>query len=560
MENSLDYIGEGALVLSLDMYTETENNFYELFKQYERVLVESIASAFLLDSMLIQDRIGGNVDTIHNVRRGVEFKDKNNEDAYLNRGDYDSSKYHSHKNYREENRKNNLLQEQGNLFDSYTKKIVSRNERVDLDHTISAKEIHDDKARVLAGIHGEELANSKSNLNATNMSINRSKSQDSSEEFIKRNRKNRKNRDNRIKEIKKAKTITAKDKKELNKLESLNKLDEAELRKIDKSARKQYDGRLNQTYYNSELFLRTSFNSSARMGKTVAIRQGLGFVFTEVWIIVRKDMEYLNNTMEGDFSLEDFIKETGNSFIKAMDSVRLKYKDFIASVADGFLIGVLSDISSTILNIFTTTSKSAGRIIRQSWSSLVEAVKILIFNKDGLGYGEQIKAVSKIIFTSMSVILGSIIQAKLSEIIILPILRDVIPIFVGSLVTGITSISILYYMDNSERIRLLVEYCNENVRGSREVLLDYQKINQKVEKYAAELYSIDYESFKKEIQNLYVLNDAIYETKDIFELNIILTNAIESMGIKLPYSNMKEMDDFVNDTETKLIFGGRADV
>lgn len=554
MENIFDYIEEGALILSLDSYIETENNFYELFKQYERVIVESIASAFLLDSILIHDRLGGNVDTIHNVRAGLEYKNKNNEIAYGNRGDYDSSKYHSHINYKGKNKENKILQEQGNLKDSYTKSKLNMKEKVDLDHTISAKEIHDDRGRVLSGLQGEELANRESNLNATNMSINRSKGQSSSEEFIKRNKANRNERNIRIKEIKMSKTITAKDRKHLNKLENLNKLDEAELRKVDNKARKDYEKNINQSYYNSKSFLNDTFKSSTNMGSTVAIRQGLGFIFTEVWINVREDMESIKERTEGEFNAEIFIMEIANSFKKAMDSISLKYKNFIASIADGFLVGVMGDISNTILNIFTTTSKSAGKVIRQSWSSIVESVKILIFNKDDLAYGEQIKAVCKLIFTSVSISLGSIIQVKLSEILLVPIIKDIIPIFVGSLVSGIMSISLLYYMDNSERVESLVNYCNEYIRGSREVLMDFKTANKKVDKYAAELASIEYEAFKEEIENINVLNDAIYKTKDIYELNYILTSAIEFMGIKLPYSNMAEMDDFMNDSDRNLVF------
>ena len=290
------------------------------------------------------------------------------------------------------------------------------------------------------------------------------------------------------------------------------------------------------------------------MGTRVAIRQGLGFVFTEVWIIVREDMESIRESIEEEFNLENFIMKIANSFKRAVDEVSVKYKDFIASIADGFLVGVIADITNTILNIFTTSSKSSGKILRQSWSSIVQSVKVLIFNKEDLGYGEQIKAVCKIIFTSISVTLGSIIQVKLSEIIIIPVLKDIIPIFVGSMVTGIMSISILYYMDNSERVKSLVNYCNEYIRGSREVLIDLKEANKKVDKYAAELASIEYEAFEEQIENINVLNDAIYKTKDVYELNYILTSAIEFMGIKLPYSNMAEMDDFMNDSDRNLVF------
>ena len=59
-----------------------------IFKQYERVLVESLITSFGLD-FLVRDRVGGDVDTIHNVRQigknpDMVYKNKANERAYEN--------------------------------------------------------------------------------------------------------------------------------------------------------------------------------------------------------------------------------------------------------------------------------------------------------------------------------------------------------------------------------------------------------------------------------------------------------------------------------------------
>ena len=46
-----------------------EESIYDsLFKQYERVVLESLITSFGLD-MLMGDKHGGDVDTIHNVRQ-----------------------------------------------------------------------------------------------------------------------------------------------------------------------------------------------------------------------------------------------------------------------------------------------------------------------------------------------------------------------------------------------------------------------------------------------------------------------------------------------------------
>ena len=40
-----------------------------LLSEYKRVIFESLISAFALDGLLVQDHHGGDVDTIHNVRK-----------------------------------------------------------------------------------------------------------------------------------------------------------------------------------------------------------------------------------------------------------------------------------------------------------------------------------------------------------------------------------------------------------------------------------------------------------------------------------------------------------
>jgi len=66
----------------------------------------------------------------------------------------------------------------GALKDSYTGEDIPASGTSDLDHVVSAKEIHDDRGRSLAGLKGTDLANSDENLQATNRRTNRTKKAD----------------------------------------------------------------------------------------------------------------------------------------------------------------------------------------------------------------------------------------------------------------------------------------------------------------------------------------------------------------------------------------------
>lgn len=554
MSEDIKFLESNILIVSSDRYNSTNDKFYELLKEYERVIIESISSAFLLDTALIKDRIGGNVDTIHNVRNGIEFKNKENEKDYLNRGDYDSNKYHSHKNYKEVNKTNSNLKKEGNLYDSYTGEKFSKNDNVDLDHFISAKEIHDDKGRVLAGLSGEELANKDSNLYATDRSINRSKKQESMEDYLKRIKDQKEDRNKRIAQLKERENLNKKEKNELNKLEKQNKLNEDEINEISIKANKEYNDEINKSYYSSKKFFGDTVGSSLKIGGSVAIRQGLGFVFTEIFISLREDLESIKSDFDSEFKIKDFINKLIESFKKAITSVKENFGDMLERICDGFLAGILSDITSTIINIFFTTLKSMGKIFRSIFISMIESIKILLINKDGLSFGEQIKAVSKLIIMSISISVGSIIQNQLSKIILIPALKNIVPIFIGSLTTGLLSVSILYYMDNSKIISKFIDYINNRHLTNKDVLNNYIEINEKLDRYAAELAEIDYEEYQKDLIYLKNLNESLSNTEDSLEINKILTKAIEDKGIKLQYSTMEEMDLFMNDLDSKLIF------
>ena len=139
-----------------------ESAFETLFSEYERVIVQSLISSFGLD-FIVRDQHGGDVDTIHNVRKigsdsRMRYKNSANEQAYMSRGVYDGASYHSDRRFSDkkatarQNYNNNgtLIQDAytgQNL--EYTKaSAVPKDQRVELDHVVECKAIHDDRGRL----------------------------------------------------------------------------------------------------------------------------------------------------------------------------------------------------------------------------------------------------------------------------------------------------------------------------------------------------------------------------------------------------------------------------
>lgn len=163
--------------------TQTTEQF-DWLGELEKTTFKSLVTTFGLDFLLVQDKQGGDVDTIHNVRNGIWATDKEKQ-VYENREKYDSHAYHSDKNYIARGKKDKQLQKDGVLADNYTGEILKDEKGIrHLDHIISAKEIHDDAGRVLAGLDGVELANMDSNLQSTYWAINNAKKDYPMEQFV----------------------------------------------------------------------------------------------------------------------------------------------------------------------------------------------------------------------------------------------------------------------------------------------------------------------------------------------------------------------------------------
>ncbi|WII95504.1 hypothetical protein LU276_01230 [Moraxella haemolytica] len=171
---------DGTLIWQVAMIT-TEK--FDWTGELNRTVTHSLVTTFGLDFLLFEDKKGGDVDTIHNARQGIWATDEARS-TYENRGDYDAHAYHSHKNYINKGREDKQKHQSGELHDAYRNTTMKQGEKRHLDHIISAKEVHDDTGRVLAGLDGPDLANQNSNFQSTYDKINITKSQHSIEKYL----------------------------------------------------------------------------------------------------------------------------------------------------------------------------------------------------------------------------------------------------------------------------------------------------------------------------------------------------------------------------------------
>ena len=452
-----------------------EEKFNKLVIDCKHEVIKSIVTPFGLGKIVsAYDKIGGNVNTIHNVRDGIYATEKEQK-AYENRGVYNSDEYHKDTNYININKKYSKDRKDGNATDYMTGKKLNQNVSHDLDHVKSAKEIHDDAGRILAEINGNILANTDSNLKPTTATNNRSKKADDMQTFLaKKNERVKK-----IDELKSKENLSEKEQKELNKLEELNSIDDIKALESDKKARKEIDKEINKTYYTSRKFAKNTVISGANEGFKMGIQQALGLVINEFFTALFDEIiDIYKNGFSNGFENEKFFIILKERLLKIGNKIKLKWKDVAIAFKDGFISGFISNLVTVAINMLVTTSKKVARIIREGIFSLFRAVKMLVFPPENMTYEDAMHEAKKLLATGVLISLGVLAEESVEKLIstvpiLLPYSSTLSAVFIGTL-TGLSVTMTAYYLDkkrdDKQLFRNLVESIGEDIKEINKTL------------------------------------------------------------------------------------------
>ena len=504
---------------------ENKTVFSEIWDLYRKVILHSIVTSFGLDFM-IQDQVGGDADTIRGVRELGQYKNPDNATRYAYRGEYDSISYHNNDSY------NELIRSVRNkdfIDDAYIpgNRIAYGNaswlkgntdRRANLDHVISAKEIHDDRGRVLANVDGVKLANDKTNLQFTNEKLNKSMGDRTIEEYIQR----------------------CKDKGEPLPDDVVE-----QMREKDSAARQQYERSLEEEYYLSDGFLIDAGRAAVNLGINMGLRQALGFIFIEVWFACEDEIKAL----PAGVSLNDCLKAVTVGIQKGFDNAKLKYKDILAQFEQGFVSGFLASIATILINIFITTDKNVVRYIRQASVTIVQVGNILLVNPDDLLLGDQLKEASVSLVTGASVMVGTAVGNQIAKT---PIGSDktvgvILQNFCASLVSGLMSCTLLIMIDRSEFINEIV------IKMNRYTTADYEikETSEKFIELAAKIKEYDYSEFAENVKKLNVYSKQMINANDN-DLNEMLKEMYTEFGIDTPWGD--DFDGFMSNPSNRVVF------
>lgn len=519
---------------------------YPWTAELEKTIVHSLVTSFGLDFLLFQDKQGGDVNTIHNVRNGVWATDEEKQ-KYDTRGEYRDVKdaYHQHNNYKATGARDAKLQDEGKLFDPYRGKTMHRNEQRNLDHVIAAKEIHDDAGRVLAGLDGVELANRDSNLQTTLETINKSKKQTPMSEYLQQlpariEAQERqlasdmerlaalpRNTPQQQHEARKLEDSITKHREKISKLKEANP--EAMLEK-DQKAREEYNESINSTYYASSKFLKSTALTSGVAGLKMGTRQMLGLIAAEFWFELREALPSILKELRKSFSLERFLSQTKETLSNIWVRLKNRFNDFLIAFKDGVFAGALANMMTTIFNIFATTSKNAIKLIRETWGHLTKAIKLLAFNPENLGFVDLCKAVTAILNTGVATLIGSLAYAELLPLCNFPFGGE-LAAFCGALLTGLVTLGMNYVILHSETAQKIWGFV-QTLMPHMGVVTKFQAINTELDNYLTELAKVEFNLNVEELQ--FFANDLVKCNNEL-ERSLILKAEVQKRGIELPF-------------------------
>lgn len=381
-----------------------------LFEQCATNALNAVVGHFGLAAAVLDSKDGGNVNTTHNVRKGI-YASEEERQRYEQRGEYDSNAYHSDENYIAINNQQTKQKKQGQLTDYTTGKKLGRNEKVNLDHKVAAKRIHDDRARVLAEMDGTKLANRESNLAMTNETINKSKQDKTAPEFVEY--KHKKVAESERKQERNA-SLSDKEQNKLDRLKEIN--DEQFIAECDK-AQKDIDREIDKAYYTSSKPYKEALLTGAKDAGKMAIHSAIGIVLHDLIKGMMIEIKILVKEF-GNESLKEIFTRFKDRLQLIWQDLKARWKDIIAGSLESAILSFFSNIIVFVINTIFTTLKKVVQIIRAGFTSLYQAVKILVNPPKDMPKEDVMKEAAKVLVTgliSATTMLGAAALGKMIE-------------------------------------------------------------------------------------------------------------------------------------------------
>lgn len=417
-----------------------QEKFHRLIEDCKKDVVHSIVTPFGLGKIVAAyDKTGGNVTTVHNANQNIYAKeaDKYNRTDYANTKNSEGQQFAgSGKNSVGSNYTKSQMDSKGNVVDAYTGKSQKAN-TASPDHIESLSQYHKDAGFMQSKTQKADFATDENNLALTDRSINQSMRDYDKQSWQEK--------------TKDGQTNTERfdiDKDKLNQQVEQGKA----------TAKEHAPTNLEKAGYYGKNTVTTGFSE----GGKVALQQALGLVISEFFTATFDEIiDIYKNGFYSEFD-EKFLSVLKQRLARIGERLSAKWKDVAVAFKDGFISGFISNLVTTVINLFVTTAKRVVRIIREGLFSLFRAVKLLLFPPEGMTLEERMHEVKKLIATGLIVSVGVILEEYVEKFIassgvLAPYANVLSTIFVGA-VTGLSITMVVYYLDKKKNDKEMLSH------------------------------------------------------------------------------------------------------
>ena len=410
-----------------------DERFNQLIVDCKKEIINSIVIPFGLGKIVAAyDKVGGNVTTIHNANQNIYAKEK---DKYK-REDYTNTKNSEGKQFAGQGKNSvgsqytkSQMDSNSNIIDAYTGK-VQKADTTSPDHIESLSQYHKDGGFMQSNTKKTDFATDENNLALTDRYINQSMRDFDKKDWMEKEKNGIKNKERF--DI---------DEKKLNKAIEEGK----------KTAKEHLPTDLEKAQYYTTKSIATGISEGAKMG----MQQALGAILVEFFTALFDEIiDIYKNSFSNGFDDNRFINILKERIRRIGIRLTDKWKDFIKSFKDGAISGFISNLVTTLTNMFITTGKRIVRIIREGIFSLFRAVKILLFPPENLSFSEALHEAKKLIASGLIISVGVILEEYVDDLIKTTVfLEPFADVLTTILIGGITGIAIslaVYYIDKKK--------------------------------------------------------------------------------------------------------------
>nr|UOP04515.1 hypothetical protein LVJ77_09565 [Conchiformibius kuhniae] len=318
-------------------------------------------------------------------------------------------------------------------------------------------------------------------------------------------------------------------------MSALESVDTEAMLEKDRAARQKIDSQINWDYYSSSKFFGAAACDMGSKGLKMGMRQAFGLMLAEVWFELKERIPHIYHKCRNRFQLGEFMRDIGETLKNIWERVKARFKDVLSAFKDGAIGGALSSITTIIWNAFQVIGGNAIKIIRETWSSLVKAVKLVFFNPDKLPLGDLAREVSRILGAAAAIAAGTVVHSTMTEVLAavpFDFIRDGLSAFVGALVGGVLTLGLSYALDHSEVMQKVWSFLN-GLKSKYQDLLDYyREINAELDRYLLELGKLEFNLNPAELQ---AFADNLTQTNNEYERGLVLAAEIGRRNIELPF-------------------------